>query len=134
MPRTVVSDMPPHEFRFLREYLGFTTKDIAEILKVQNRTVQAWDKERNASIPAKELLIDEVGKVDGWIASQLKESLLKFAENGGNPVMLRLFSSLEELQRIYPMFRRINHYEAALRGLVSVLSERGIKFYLERNL
>lgn len=134
MPRNVFSDMQSYEFRFYREYLGFTTQDIAEILGVQVRTVQAWDKERNASIPAKELVLNEVDKVQDWIAAQLKSLLADFANNGGNPVQLRLFTSLEDLHSHYPDFRRISHYEAALKGLAAVLYERGIKFNLEREL
>ena len=128
MPRNVFSDMQPFEFHFYREYIGFTTQDIAEILGVQNRTVQAWDRERNASVPAKNFVLDETSKLNVWVENQLKDLLAQFAKSGGEPVQLVMYKSVDDLPLEYNNFRKITHYEAALKALVSVLSQRGIKF------
>lgn len=128
MPRRPSSDMTPAEFRFYRDYLGLTQRDIAEELGMSSvRPVAAWEAERNPSTDAAEFIRAQLSKFNDRLATSLGSALpARTTPEGKSIIELRRYLDDDSLQNAHPQFHRVRHYDAHLRALMAVLASRGI--------
>lgn len=128
MPRTRSSDMSPHEFKFLRDFLGLTQKDVAELTGVSSpRIVAAWDAERNPSATAAQTIRDRYDWFQQRLLDTINSPLPTMTTNDGTSVVeLRRYTDDGTLQASVDGFTTVRHYDAFLRALTAALIARGV--------
>lgn len=130
MPRRATSDMPPAEFRFYRDMLGYTQADVAKATGMATlRPVAAWDTERNPNADAAAFIRTKLEQLNTHVTTTLNNPLpTRITDEGDTIVELRRFTDDATLHQHHPEYAHVRHYDAYLRALAAVLAARGIRY------